>query len=105
MAITGTLTVSTEELQAQSGAVDTQIRQMRSNFDDLKQLVDGSAGYWVGQAGDAHRQLYHNHIAKIEEMLSRYSEHVVDLQTMAGIYVKAEEQSEGQAEGLPPSTL
>ncbi|MBR0208931.1 MAG: WXG100 family type VII secretion target [Oscillospiraceae bacterium] len=105
MAIAGTLTVTPEALKAQSGAVENARKRMQSSFDDLRALIEGSSGYWVGDAGEMHRQMYMSRIGKVEEMLARYREHVVDLQIMAGVYTEAEAQATAAAEALPPSTL
>ena len=105
MAIMGTLTVDPEVLRAQSTTVESERRKMQSYFEDLKALIDGSSGYWTGEAGEAHRKLYQQRIGKVEEMLARYQEHVRDLQIMAGVYSEAEAQAAGAAEALPASTL
>ena len=105
MAIAGTLTVTPEALKAQSGAVENERKKMQAYFDDLRSLIEGSAGYWIGDAGEAHRQMYLSRIGKVEEMLARYREHVVDLQVMAGVYTEAEAQATAKADSLPPSTL
>lgn len=105
MAIAGTLTVTPEALKSQAGAVENERRKMQECFNDLRSLIEGSAAYWVGEAGEAHRKLYLNRIGRIDEMLERYREHVIDLQTMAGVYTEAEAQAASRAEALPMSTL
>lgn len=105
MAITGTLMVTPEQLKTQSDAVENSRRQMQGHFDDLKRLIDGSSGFWIGEGGEAHRKLYLSQAGKIEEMLARYREHVQDLQIMAGVYQEAETTAMSKAEMLPVSTL
>jgi len=105
MAIAGTLTVAPEALKAQSGAVENERKKMQACFDDLRSLIEGSSGYWIGEAGEAHRKMYLSRIGKVEGILSRYREHVVDLQVMAGVYTEAEAQAAAAGEALPPSTL
>ena len=55
MAIAGRLKVDPEVLRAQSNAVENERRKMQSYFDDLKAVIEGSSGYWYGEAGEAHR--------------------------------------------------
>ena len=105
MAIAGTLKVDPEVLRAQSNTVENERRKMQGYFDDLKSVIEGSSGYWIGEAGDAHRKLYLSRIGKVEEMLARYQEHVRDLQIMAGVYTEAETRASAEAEALPASTL
>ena len=105
MAIAGTLKVDPEVLRAQSSTVENERKKMQGYFEDLRSVIEGSSGYWIGEAGDAHRKLYLSRIGKVEEMLARYQEHVRDLQIMAGVYTEAEAKATSQAEALPASTL
>ena len=105
MANTGIITVTPEQLSAQSGTVRTKLGEMQNRFDELKTLLSGTSEYWVGEAGDAHRQSYMARIGKIEEMFRRYQEQVTDLETMAGVYRGAEESAKSIADSLPASTL
>ena len=56
----------------------------------MKSPVEKSSGYWVGEAGDMHRQNYTDQIENIETMLKRLSEHPVDLSTIAQKYSETE---------------
>lgn len=73
MALQGTLKVRTEELTQQAGTVKTQIDRMESGFDALKQLVDGTTNFWIGEAGEHHRGMYQNKLGQIETILRRVS--------------------------------
>ena len=105
MALTGTLTVTPEQLKSQSGVVQTELNTMKGYFDELQSLVNGTSRYWIGEAGEVHRKLYTAQVKTIEEMFRRYEEHVRDLQIMGGVYSEAEMAAETQAESLPQSTL
>ena len=101
----GTLKVRTEELTRQASTVRTQIGNMESGFDALKQLVDGTANFWIGEAGEYHRSQYQSKLEQIETILRRYREQVRDLEEMAGVYVNVEQLNEEISEALPTSEL
>ena len=101
----GTLKVRTEELTQQASTVRNQIGSMESGFDALKQLVDGTANCWIGEAGEHHRSQYQSKLEQIETILRRYREQVRDLEEMAGVYVDVEQLNEEISEALPTSEL
>ena len=102
MALTGQIIVTTEQLRTQASTVRTDLRTMQSQFDKLKGLINGSANYWIGEAGNAHRKQYTSRITRIEEMFKRYQEQVKE---MAGVYEAAEAAAANAANSLPASTL
>lgn len=97
----GTLKVSPEEMQAAASELSGYVSTMNECFQQMKNTMSQTAVYWVGEAGDAHRQLYQDQVAKTEEIIARYTEHVRDLNTMAGVYSEAESQAQSKAEELP----
>ena len=96
----GILKVRTEELTQQASTVRNQI-----GFDALKQLVDGTANFWIGEAGEHHRSQYQSKLEQIETILRRYREQVRDLEEMAGVYVDVEQLNEEIGDALPASEL
>lgn len=105
MSIAGRLTVTPEELVAQADRVRTSAKSLQERFDQMKRLVDETEYYWKGEAAEAHREGYHKNRSAIEEIISRYQEHVRDLETMAGVYREAETTSTNLADELAASTL
>lgn len=105
MAIQGQILVTPERLQEQAGAVRTELGAMQGYFEELERLMNGTAAYWTGDAGDAHRRLYAGKLQKIEEIIRRYREQITDLEVMAGVYSEAEAAAVNIADMLPPSTL
>lgn len=105
MANLGQLTVTPEELDAQATAVEAKLSVMKELFEDVNTLVSGTESYWIGMAGDAHRESYHSRMDGIQEMLRRYEEHVRDLRRMAGVYQTAEKAATFVADTLPTSQL
>lgn len=99
------LTVTPEELETQADAVEATLATMRQSFDRVKIMFETSNQYWVGQAADSHREAYTDYLGRIEEMLNRYGEHVIDLRKMGGVYREAEQTAVKAAETLPASNL
>lgn len=101
----GTLKVSPEEMLAAAAELSGYISNMRDCFETMKNTMVRSVNYWVGEAGEAHRQLYLEQVDQTEEMIARYTEHVTDLNAMAGVYSEAEQSAQNVAEELPASNL
>ena len=97
----GVLKVSPEEMQAAASALSGYIRTMDSCFQTMKRTMSTSSVYWVGEAGEAHRAMYEEQVEETEEIIARYTEHVRDLNTMAGVYSEAEQTAQSAAEELP----
>jgi len=67
--------------------------------------VSETENFWKGEAADAHRKNYNKNQTSIEEIISRYNEHVRDLEEMAGIYRQAEITAKDMADDLPAINL
>ena len=105
MALTGQIIVTPEVLKTQAETVKTELAGMLDYFDELERLMNGTAAYWTGEAGDAHRRLYASKRAMIEEIVARYREQVTDLEVIAGVYEQTESAVASAADSLPLSTL
>lgn len=101
----GTLKVSPEEMQAAASELSGYVSAMEQSFQAMRMIMGDSVSYWVGIAGDAHRHMYQQLVAKTDEIIARYSEHITDLNAMAGVYGDAEGSAQSVAEELPNSIL
>lgn len=99
------LNVTPEILEHQANTVRNCLMDMKGTFDTLRSLVDGSNGYWIGEAAEAHRRAYMNQMTAVDDMFRRYQEHIADLEEIAGIHREAEAGSTAFADELPESTL
>lgn len=99
------LKVTPEQLENQANIVRGYLNDMKGAFDSLRSLVDGSNGYWIGEAAESHRKAYMNQITAIDTMFKRYQEHIADLEKIAGIHGENERKSTEFADELPISTL
>ena len=101
----GVLKVSPEEMQAMAATLSGYVRTMDECFRTIKNTMATSSVYWVGDAGNAHRALYEEQVEYTEQIVARYTEHVKDLNTMAGVYAEAEQTAQTAAEELPEITF
>lgn len=97
----GTLKVSPEELAAAASELSAYVSNMNECFSQMQKTMTQSVSYWVGEAGDAHRQLYEEQVEQTREIIARYTEHVRDLHEMTGIYTEAESTVLNRVEELP----
>ena len=105
MAISGELLVEPKVLVAQAGEVERLVTVMRNSFDDLERYVKNTNSYWVGEAGNIHREKYINMKPNIEEAVKRLNEHINDLRVMAGNYEEAENAANEVAQSLIESVI
>lgn len=105
MAISGQLTVTPEELEAQAEQVRTAAMDLQDSFSRMRNLVFDTGNYWKGDAANAHRESYTKNQISIDEIIARYQEHVRDLEEMAGIYREAETTAKNLADELPAITI
>lgn len=103
MAISGQviLKVTPENLLTQAQATKNNITKMKAEFDKIETIITRTSNYWIGEAGDAHRKVYTDEKANIQEMLARLSEHPADLEQMARTYLQVEGEVKELAQELP----
>lgn len=101
----GTLVVHPETLRQKSRTVLLRLREMKNAFEMLEKAVGRTRSYWAGEAGTLCRSYVTNRIPEAEEMFLRLMEHVEELNHMAAVYVKAEQESEEIAEALPANVI
>ena len=99
------LTVEPDVMVAKANIVHGKIREMQTSFSALENTVNKTRNYWVGEAGDAHRELYTKQKENIEEIFKRLTEDVTDLHQMAAVYSSTEQQVADIAEDLPSDVI
>ncbi|MCM1540553.1 MAG: WXG100 family type VII secretion target [Blautia sp.] len=97
--------VEPEMLKSKSAEVSRIVSRMREHFGELKNLMEKTAGYWIGEAGDKHRQMYKDIEDNVEEMLKRLGEYPVDLLAIAKNYTDVELSIEEDIETLPDDII
>ena len=72
-----------------------QIQAYRAALDEIARLIDSSKSFWVGEAGDAYRQVLAKELAQVQATLDLYAAYPGELLEFAGLYsasiAKAEE--------------
>lgn len=107
MAIAGDVQIKVDSaaLLEKAGLVRTNILNMEKCFDNLEQIVTRTSYYWIGEAGEMHRNIYREQMPKVDEMLKRLKEHPADLEGIARTYESAESQIQSYAEELPGNII
>lgn len=100
-----TILVDTELLKRESEIVEASIYRLKEINGELDAIVNGISDYWVGDGADAHIKAYKKMTENTEEVYARLHEHVVDLQEMAGIYEKAENDNITEIDSLPSDLI
>ncbi len=97
--------VTPEELTAKAQEVTNEITKMSGHLDELRNLMDKTKGYWIGEGGDANRNMYYGLTDTIEKIMKRLKEHPVDLVAIAQTYTETELKIEEVASTLPGDIL
>lgn len=97
--------VTPDILRSKSADVSRSVIRMRGHFEELKNLMDKTGGYWIGEAGDKHRRMYKDIEESVEEMLKRLEEYPRDLLVIAQNYTDVELSIEEDIETLPDDII
>lgn len=97
--------VSPEALVQKAEVVEGKISTMETKFTNMNNIISKSSTYWGGNAGDAHRKVYKEYVPEITEIFKRLTEHVKDLNAMAGVYSAAESTVKEIEESLPTNLI
>ncbi|MBR0373658.1 MAG: WXG100 family type VII secretion target [Mogibacterium sp.] len=93
--------VTPEVLKAQSNQVMDDLRKIERSWQEIGRLIDGSRGYWQGEASDAHVSIYNELKGDGDRIVQRLKENPIKLQQMAGIYDATEQEAKGLSNQLP----
>ena len=100
-----TLKVTPEVLNAQANKVTAELTKITSEFDKLGQTISRTKGYWIGEAGELHRQMYESQKDSIQQILKRLKEHPRDLQAIAQNYSATELKIQELISELPNDVI
>ncbi len=99
------LKVTPEELYRQSTSVSNGVRTIRNSFDRMSGKVSATSSYWTGEAADGFRSTYSGYTDEINEIIARLTEHISELNTMAGVYEEAEDEAQELIASLPDDVI
>lgn len=94
-----------ERLFEKADAAAGRVQSMRKHFESIEQAVNRSSGYWIGWAGDAHRETYQENREEIDEALRRFQENAEDLKKIAQNYLTVIQETTAEAESLPDNVI
>lgn len=99
------LRVNPEELVIIADEVEGQIGEMRKLMNAVDELVNRSSAYWEGEGQSAYLRAYHSKQDAAEQALQYFSENVVNLRTIAGIYQATEATATEAANSLAADVI
>ena len=99
------LLVEPDVLRQKASTAERKIREMQNAFQAMEATVNRTNGYWLGEAGDAHREYFAKKKPDVEEMFKRLMEHVRDLNQMASVYSNVEKEVAALAQDLPADVI
>lgn len=97
--------VTPEELYAKSDDIRHSTESMNKRFQNMKNIVKRSSSYWEGEAKNSYVSVYESFQEEIQETIARLTEHVEDLNKMAGVYQSAEKEAQEIAASLPDDVI
>lgn len=88
------LRVDTSVLLQKAGEMEKQINAMQRQWSCLCSTIQNSNSYWVGEAGDKHREFLKEFQDEVGKLLKELEENPNKLLDMAGVYKDAENAAE-----------
>ena len=82
--------VTPEVLIQKADDMEIAIEALKEDYDVLKGIIEGTAGYWFGEGGDSCRRMFIDRQNEMEEMLNRMRDHPAKILEIAGIFKKTE---------------
>jgi len=100
-----TIKVEPEVLKAKAEVVQAKMNEMKKAFDEIENTLRKTQNYWIGEAGDAHREMFYKTKDERDEIFKRFQEDVTDLNTMAAQYIATENEVKQITEELPSDVI
>ena len=99
------LRVEPELIAAKAYNVKSKIGELQQAFEAMEQSVNKTRQYWIGEAGEAHRDYFERKKGQMEEMIRRWNEEVSDMFEISDTYEMAEKAILEAAQGLPADVI
>lgn len=100
-----TVMVETGQLLQAAEDLQSRVSRLEGAFSEMSRIVGRTQNYWLGEAGEAHRNAFLSRQDKRIEAVLRLAEHVTDLRKMAGVYEEAERGAVEMARSLPGDVI
>ncbi|MCR4640697.1 MAG: WXG100 family type VII secretion target [Lachnospiraceae bacterium] len=92
-------------LRAKAGEVETKVKDMKIQLDEVDQMIRDTMSHWKGEAGDLHRNIYNAKKADIDTMVKALAEHPQNLRKAADIYDGLVGSTSATIGGLPSDVI
>ena len=87
------LEVKPEELEIIASEAENHIQNLKNELAKAEQVVTRSTSYWEAEGNTAYLQSYRSKSTNMGHYLQKFSDHITDLRTIAGIYKEAESKA------------
>ena len=101
----GRIKTDPRELERAAQTVKTQIGRLTTIYQQTLSAVQHTGSYWIGEAGDVHRELFRSAAPDIQDMMKRMGDYTTELQQMAGVYTQAEQTATERSRGIPTQLI
>lgn len=100
-----TLKVTPEDLQAKASSVAKKLGDMQKTWESMNTTILATDSFWIGEAGNLHRDMYKKQQENIETIMRRLNEHPKDLNDIAATYLGVEKAVQEIAQSLETGIL
>ena len=105
MSTVGTIVVKPEELVAKSAELHKKIAVLKSQFERMNNLMQKTNSYWLGEAGNFHRDMYNRSVEDEPTLIKSLEEYSNILVQIAANYETNENKLVMEAGALPNDIL
>ena len=105
MSTVGTIVVKPEELVAKSAELHKKVTVLKSEFERMNNLMQKTNSYWLGEAGNYHRDMYNRSVENEAALLKSLEEYSNVLVQVAANYESTEGKLVAEAGALPNDIL
>lgn len=100
-----TVRIRTESLEQASVELGKKVGDLKKYFENMTEAMNRTNDYWLGEAGEAHREAYRRLMPRQEEVLRRLQEQVSSLAKIAGTWEAAEQEVKELDLSLPDDVI
>lgn len=105
MSTIGTIVVDPEGLVAKSTDLKNKVGSLATQFEVMNNLMKRTESYWLGEAGNYHRDMYNRSVEDNETLVKRIEEYSAKLENIAMNYRSTDNKQIQEAGALPGDVL
>ncbi|MBR3039696.1 MAG: WXG100 family type VII secretion target [Lachnospiraceae bacterium] len=85
-----TIKASTTMIHEKANEVEAYVKELEQSISKIREYVTKTEEFWIGNASEMYVDMYKRQIRESEEMIVRLKNHIVNLRTIAELYMQAE---------------